>query len=198
MLLTASANAAEIAVVAKHLSEQDVAWQRWTLDDSSRAEMPMTNDFQETFPVGMALDVTSQTPIALGDNRTHPACPILLLLSTDGVVSAFHMMYMRSDAPSVQRPSVGALDPRAARVAMSEFNILPVPQITILSVCNEHFFQIHHLQLHLQRNQLLQLLLQLQWLRHSRLLPLFRCRHLDQLRPDSCSERRVQRHLHSQ
>lgn len=42
-------------------------YERWDLDDAARAEMPMTEDYCETFPVGMAIDYTSQHPIPVGE-----------------------------------------------------------------------------------------------------------------------------------
>ena len=140
MVVAASSNAIEVSMVAKQLTEADGAWQRWNLEDSSRAEMPMTSDYNETFPVGVGVDLTSQAPIPIGDNQTHPASPILLLLSSDGVVSAFHMIYMRNDAPNVQKPSIDPIDSNSARPPMSKTSIHVAPYL--IEFLSSSFVQI--------------------------------------------------------
>ena len=140
MVVAASSNAIEVSMVAKQLTEADGAWQRWNLEDSSRAEMPMTSDYNETFPVGVGVDLTSQAPIPIGDNQTHPASPILLLLSSDGVVSAFHMIYMRNDAPNVQKPSIDPIDSNSARPPMSKTSIHVAP--CLIEFLSSSFVQV--------------------------------------------------------
>ena len=53
-------------------------WERWSLDDSGRAELPLTESYDETFPIGMAIDFTSQRDIPLGERlvRTCSACNV--------------------------------------------------------------------------------------------------------------------------
>ena len=41
-------------------------WERWNLDDSGRSELPLTENCEETYPVGATVDFTSQTPIPHG------------------------------------------------------------------------------------------------------------------------------------
>ena len=41
-------------------------WERWSLEDSARAELPLTEDHDETYPAGIAVDFTSRLPIQLG------------------------------------------------------------------------------------------------------------------------------------
>ncbi len=40
-----------------------------------------------------------------GETQVHPASPILLLLSTDGLLLAFHMMYNIQGLPNLNRPA---------------------------------------------------------------------------------------------
>ena len=39
----------------------------WSLDDSGRALCPTTEDYADTYPIGMAVELTSQQPIPLGN-----------------------------------------------------------------------------------------------------------------------------------
>ena len=39
-----------------------------------------------------------------GDSKIHPPCPVLLLLSTDGVLVPFHMAYFHPQAPPLTSP----------------------------------------------------------------------------------------------
>ncbi|XP_069120007.1 nuclear pore complex protein Nup214-like isoform X2 [Argopecten irradians] len=102
MILACSSNACEISVVGKHQSEQ-CDWERWNLDDSARAELPLTDNHEDTFPMGVAIDYSSQHPIPLGEGH-HPSSPILLLLSTDGVLVPYYMMNMYSGAVVLTEP----------------------------------------------------------------------------------------------
>jgi len=63
-VLSASSNAAEVGVVGRHLDGG--SWERWSLDDSARAECPLTDDYVDTFPMGVAVDFSSQDRIPLG------------------------------------------------------------------------------------------------------------------------------------
>ncbi|XP_033727841.1 nuclear pore complex protein Nup214-like [Pecten maximus] len=97
MLLGCSSNACEVSILGKHQSEPQCDWERWNLDDSARAELPLTDSHEDTFPRGVAIDFSSPVPIPLGEG-SHPPSPILLLLSTDGVLVPYYMMNMYSGA----------------------------------------------------------------------------------------------------
>ena len=60
------------------------AWEKWNLKETGRAEMPLTNNNDETFPMGLAFD--------LSYTRWHSFHPIMMLLSTDGVLCPFYMV----------------------------------------------------------------------------------------------------------
>ncbi|XP_031565035.1 nuclear pore complex protein Nup214-like isoform X2 [Actinia tenebrosa] len=84
--LSVSCNAFEVAVFGN-----EEKWEKWTFEDEKRAEMPLTSDNEETYPMGMAIDLTSTIPI-VENEHSYPPAPLLLLLSTDGVLCPFYMI----------------------------------------------------------------------------------------------------------
>lgn len=59
----ASANAVEVAVLS--LNQDGITWCQWNLDGSARIELPMCKT-EETFPVGIAIDYSSQIQTTIG------------------------------------------------------------------------------------------------------------------------------------
>ncbi|XP_062571684.1 nuclear pore complex protein Nup214-like isoform X2 [Saccostrea cucullata] len=102
MVLCTSSTACETAIVAKHFDNKNT-FERWTLDDAARAELPLTEDYADTFPLGAAVDLSSQYAIPVGE-RSHPPSPLFILLSTDGVLVTYYMMYSHAEAPAITRP----------------------------------------------------------------------------------------------
>ena len=66
--------------------------------------MPLTNDNDDTFPMGLEIDFSSRRQITKGEEKLPPA-PILMILSTDGVLCPF---YMLNQTPNANRSIVNA------------------------------------------------------------------------------------------
>ncbi|KAL8621110.1 hypothetical protein ACOMHN_048152 [Nucella lapillus] len=117
LIVTSSCSATETAIIARHLDDK-TRWEHWNLEDSSRAELPVTDNQTDSYPVGMGVIFSSQQLLQLGDSKTHPPCPILLLLSTDGVLVPFHVAYFHPQAPILTTPPQ-PLPPPSARSSLS-------------------------------------------------------------------------------
>ncbi|XP_050389460.1 nuclear pore complex protein Nup214 isoform X2 [Patella vulgata] len=99
MAIISSANATETTIVGKNLNDK-LTWEHWILEDSGRAELPLTEQKNDSFPVGFSICYLSACP----DPKAEAASPLLLLLSTDGLLIPFYMIYSHPDAVMVTSP----------------------------------------------------------------------------------------------
>lgn len=59
--------------------------------------MPLTNDNDDTFPMALEIDFSSIKQITKGEAKLPPA-PILMILSTDGVLCPFYILNQTPNA----------------------------------------------------------------------------------------------------
>ncbi|XP_033951504.1 nuclear pore complex protein Nup214 isoform X2 [Pseudochaenichthys georgianus] len=109
LLFAASAASIEVSVIAAR--QEDKNWELWILEDASRAELPVTETSEDTLPLGLAIDYTSQQAIYITDEKTLPPAPTMLMLSTEGILCPFALLNLNPGIKQlVAPPSVLALD----------------------------------------------------------------------------------------
>uniref|UniRef100_A0A0N5AY25 Nbas_N domain-containing protein n=1 Tax=Syphacia muris TaxID=451379 RepID=A0A0N5AY25_9BILA len=63
IVLCASSRSSEVGVLGKH----DGVWKMWSLNDNSRIEMPLSHQSDDTFPLGICFDTSSEIPVISGE-----------------------------------------------------------------------------------------------------------------------------------
>ncbi|PNF32473.1 hypothetical protein B7P43_G04906 [Cryptotermes secundus] len=102
ILMMASANSMEVGVMG--LQEDQISWEQWTQEDAARAELPLSLNKQETFPVGLGLDTSTQHELPWGDNQRIAPMPVLHILSHQGVLCLFYAVNLRPGAACICTP----------------------------------------------------------------------------------------------
>ncbi|KAH1004570.1 hypothetical protein HUJ05_005365 [Dendroctonus ponderosae] len=77
--------------------------QQTCMVDTARAELPLGARKENTLPVGFALDISSTTPVPMGES-TIPPCPYLCILSHQGVLCCFNAINSKPGVPQVCTP----------------------------------------------------------------------------------------------
>uniref|UniRef100_A0A8C5QLA6 Nuclear pore complex protein Nup214 n=1 Tax=Leptobrachium leishanense TaxID=445787 RepID=A0A8C5QLA6_9ANUR len=102
ILLGASAVSIEVCVVAR--PPEDDTQVIWVPEDSGRAELPVNENSDDTLPMGLVVDYTSQLDVAISEENVLPPAPVLLILSTDGVLCPFHLINLNPGVKSLTIP----------------------------------------------------------------------------------------------
>ena len=102
MLAFGNAPSTDIGIVG--CDDQGGTFENWMLCEPHNAIMPLDNDQQDSWPVGMALDFCSQDSLAphTPDDDPIPPCPVLWILNNVGWLMGYHVMNM--DAISAKEP----------------------------------------------------------------------------------------------
>uniref|UniRef100_UPI00398EAC86 nuclear pore complex protein Nup214-like n=1 Tax=Pristiophorus japonicus TaxID=55135 RepID=UPI00398EAC86 len=128
VLLAASAASIEVSIVARQPDK--VNWELWVLEDAARAELPVTDNSDDTMPVGVGVDFTSQLTVRVGDEKIYAPSPVLMLLSTEGLLCPFHVLNSipgvktQLHAPKCPRLE-GEREPKPAQPAIPANVLLP-------------------------------------------------------------------------
>uniref|UniRef100_F1KR81 Nuclear pore complex protein Nup214 n=1 Tax=Ascaris suum TaxID=6253 RepID=F1KR81_ASCSU len=104
IVLCASSRSTEVALLGK----VENVWKCWQLDDVSRIETPLGIGGEESFPLGVCIDTSSQIAVKLSDDEGMqvPPCPLVMLISSDGVLLSYSAISLRSEHQNINRASV--------------------------------------------------------------------------------------------
>ncbi|CAN0252162.1 unnamed protein product [Lampetra planeri] len=103
LIVAASSVSTDVGLLAKQ-KEDPTQWETWTLEDSSRAVCPVNENDDDTLPMGMAIDRSTHMLIPIGEDKSIPAAPMLVLLSTDGLLCPFYMLNKQPGAKAIVAP----------------------------------------------------------------------------------------------
>nr|KAJ3423305.1 hypothetical protein HK105_006106 [Polyrhizophydium stewartii] len=97
IVFVANTTAAEAGVIG--CSED--GWRNWSLADNSLISMPLDEEDRDTWPLGLAVDLTSTVtlPPATPDDPPVPPMPILLILNNLGDLLAHHCIMSSVSGP---------------------------------------------------------------------------------------------------
>uniref|UniRef100_A0A8C4YZX2 Nucleoporin Nup159/Nup146 N-terminal domain-containing protein n=1 Tax=Gadus morhua TaxID=8049 RepID=A0A8C4YZX2_GADMO len=124
VVFATSAASIEVSVIAKDKNQ----WELWILEDASRAELPVSQHSDDTLPMGLVVDYTSQQEIYITDEKKLPPAPIMLLLSTDGVLCPFSLLNLNPCAKQMVAPPI-ALPLEGERPPLAGTGFAPAPAV---------------------------------------------------------------------
>ncbi|XP_068695298.1 nuclear pore complex protein Nup214-like isoform X2 [Montipora foliosa] len=135
IVVSAFSNGLEAAVIGKYGGEAEGTWEKWSFEEDGRPSMPLTSNNDESFPMGLAFDFSSRRPFLKGEQRLPPA-PVMMILSTDGVLCPFYVINQTPNAnhdivrPPEPLPLRGQRKPVVSHFSSSSSQITDVqPQL---------------------------------------------------------------------
>ncbi|XP_045116553.1 nuclear pore complex protein Nup214-like isoform X2 [Portunus trituberculatus] len=103
LLCLLSSRAVTMAVLGRSVEGGD-GWCEYELDEGCVAAVQNISITEETFPLGLAVDFTSQKTFTAKDNKVSGPCPVMCTLSTGGELNLFHVVNEKSGAESLTKP----------------------------------------------------------------------------------------------
>lgn len=103
LLLVTSANGVEIGILGTKEVGESPTWVQYTLLDEARIEMPLTDNKDETYPIGFAYDTASSHQLTISEQKI-PVMPMVHVLSTHGHLVSFNFLNLTPGAPDVCSP----------------------------------------------------------------------------------------------
>lgn len=129
MILIASANCVDVSFLKISKPGDIPEWTQEFPNDQFLAELPLTPEREESFPIGFEIDIACQGRL-LQEEGKYPVMPMLHMLSTNGVLCSFYVLNTTSsyvDICSPPRP----IDPR---ILAQFFKTSTLPAATVTAV----------------------------------------------------------------
>ncbi|KAJ3300511.1 hypothetical protein HK104_011017 [Borealophlyctis nickersoniae] len=97
-LIFADPRSENLGFIGQHVDDE---WCNWTVDETSGVTLPLDPQDENTWPVGLAFDLSSSEPLpaATPDDPPLPPCPILLILLNTGGLLAYHYIDLDGSEP---------------------------------------------------------------------------------------------------
>ncbi|KAL5277282.1 NUP214 family protein [Megaselia abdita] len=102
LLLVTSGNSAEVGVLGTTETGEAPSWVQY-ITDAGRMELPLTEEKEDSFPIGCVLDTASSHTVII-DELEKPVMPMVHILSTQGILISYNFMNLRPNAPDVCSP----------------------------------------------------------------------------------------------
>ncbi|KAI8354683.1 hypothetical protein BD560DRAFT_407524 [Blakeslea trispora] len=93
LIVLANSAATDLAVVGQ---TSDGEWATWLLEDESTPALPISSDdVTDTYPLGLAIDLSASEPLPSFDSAESEepvaAAPVLYILTTEGLICSYHI-----------------------------------------------------------------------------------------------------------
>lgn len=119
LLLVSSANGVEVGMLATQETGDTPTWIQYTPLDEARIEMPLTQNKDETYPIGFALDTSCSHHLVLAEKQI-PVMPMIHVLSTHGHLISFNFLNLKGGIADICSPPPPLNDVSAQFRALAE------------------------------------------------------------------------------
>lgn len=113
MLLVSSANSIDISFLRVTQTGDLPIWTQEYPNDMYPADLPLTASQDESFPVGVDIDLGCSKNLLGDDGNSHPIMPMVHILSTYGVLCSFYILNTTPTYVSICSPP-RPIDPQAS------------------------------------------------------------------------------------